>query len=221
MIEPLTAPMAGEPHSDPSEETPGNGTPQSAPQRPDPFAKGYGSGIAKGRREGAAQILETLGFSSVEEIRAAIETRQTEDSGKAAEGERRVRQLERDLAMRQTEIERLARLADEARLDRLRATALARGVGSGRQLDAFVSMYGSRVRWGSDRELEVVEGSGKDAAPTGQALADWVDAAIAESPFLRPPRGVGGSGSQVEPASGPKATPEKADLFSILGVKRG
>jgi len=221
MPEPTSAPTAGEPQSGSPDETPGNGTPSSAPTKSDPFAKGYGSGMAKGRKEGMAQALSAIGFASVEEAQAALEARQSEEINKVAEGERRVKQLERELTKRQIEIERLSRFADEARLDRLRATALGRGVGAGRQLDAFVSMYGSGVRWGADRSLEVVQGSGADATPTGQTLEEWVDAAIAESPFLRPPRGVGGSGSHVEPASGPAPESTKADLFGLLGVKRG
>jgi hypothetical protein len=213
--------MAGEPPPDDVGTTPGNGAPQSTREtKADPFSKGYGTGIAKGRREGERAVLEALGYSSVEEIRAEIEARQSAEEGKATAAEAALRKLQRDYEQRSREVETLARLADEARLDRLRAAALERGVGRGRQLDAFVAMYGERVRWGSDRALEVVRREGGETVPTGEALDQWIDAAIAESPFLAPPRGTTGGGSRIEPASGPPPASGSTSLASILGLPK-
>jgi hypothetical protein len=86
------------------------------------------------------------------------------------------------------QISALKAQADEARTEKLKAAALMRGVGSGRQLDAFVQMYGNRVAWGPNREL-VVTGVLPDGSigVLPKKLDEFLDEALAESRFLLAP----------------------------------
>jgi len=219
MTEPTEAPRAGEPHDAPASDTPTASAPQSAP-RPDPFAKGYGSGIAKGRKEGAREVLESLGYGTLEEAVAArehLDEARTAEERKISQTEAEARKIRQELEGARKELERLRGYADEARLDKVRALALAAGVGQGRQLEAFVALHGDNVRWADDRTLAVVaRRNGVDPEPTGEALEDWVARAVADSPFLQAPRGARGAGSAVEPTAGPGV---KSEMHRILGLK--
>lgn len=133
--------------------------------------------------------------------------------------ERKLREMER---LNQ----QLAAQADEARLEKLRAAALSSGVGPGRQLDAFVALYGDRVSWGPNRELQVL-GQLDDGSmvPMGQNLADFVSDALQESRFLLAPEGRSGGGSkqapvrQSEPVTDGEAN--KRELLKAMGVNPG
>lgn len=97
--------------------------------------------------------------------------------------------------------------ADEARTEKLKAAALQRGVGAGRQLDAFVTMYGNRVAWGPNREL-VVTGVLPDGSVgvLPKKLEEFLDEALAESRFLLAP-----TASQPGQVSRPGPTQSPAD----------
>ena len=219
MTDPVQDPKAGEPQPDlESGDTSGDGAPQSTPQV-DVFKKGYGSGISKGRKEGATkrevEILAALGYESLDEAIAAQQARQTEEERQAHQARSEIARLQRETKQRDEEIQRLRTMADQARLDRLRHAALEKGVGRGKQLEAFVAMHGHSVQWSEDLDLEVVNGD----APTGETLEEWLEAVIADAPFLTAGKSKPGAGSKIEPATGPD--PDPGDLFSILGVKRG
>ena len=98
--------------------------------------------------------------------------------------------------------------ADEARTEKLKARALMKGVGSGRQLDAFVTMYGDRVAWGPNREL-VVTGVLPDGSVgvLPKKLDEFLDEALAESRFLLAP--TASQPGQV-PRPGPTQSPDDA-----------
>lgn len=222
MTEPAQAPTADEPQPAPAVgDTSGQSAPQSAPPKPapSPFDRGYGSGIAKGRNEGARGILESMGYSSVEEAVADRDAREAEEAKRTGQAAVELKRLQRELQQRDAHIKQLSTMADQARLDRLRAAALEHGIGTGKQLEAFVAMHGTCVQWGADQSLEVVTHDAGDAVPTGQSMGEWIDAIIADAPFLTAPKGTPGAGSHMEPASGP--APKPSDLFDVLGLKRG
>jgi hypothetical protein len=115
--------------------------------------------------------------------------------------------------------------ADEARVEKLKAAALQKGVGAGRQLDAFVRMYGDRVTWGPNREL-VVTGALPDGSVgvLPKKLDEFLDEAIVESRFLLAPGGasqgqVSKPGPTQAPGEAAKTTEDenRALMRKILG----
>ncbi len=98
--------------------------------------------------------------------------------------------------------------ADEARVEKLKSAALGKGVGAGKQLDAFVHMYGSRVVWGPNRELVVI-GPRPDGSigMLPKKLDEFLDEALAESRFLLAP---GGAAQARAAGPGPTRSPDEA-----------
>lgn len=94
--------------------------------------------------------------------------------------------------------------ADRSREVELSALALAAGIGPGKQLEAFIRIYGEAVRYDETAKLRVMarleDGT---MIPAGQTVEEYVAAAVAEAPFLRrldQSTAASGSGSRIGPA---------------------
>ena len=173
--------------------------------------------VARGIQEGVKRTLQKLGLGndldtsleSLEQLKTAQEQQAAEPAGAgdvreteefrslAGEHRRAVKAVEQ----LQQQVEQLSRQADEARLEKLRSAALARGVGPGQQVEAFVRLFGDRVRFGQDRGLEVLSDlpDGTMAA-AGQSLDEFLDGVLASNKFLLAPvQEPSGAGSRQEP----------------------
>jgi len=95
------------------------------------------------------------------------------------------------------ENERLAKLADEARREKIRSAALKAGVGP-KQSDAFLSLFSGRFRLGEDGSLQTL-GQLADGtmAPLGQSSEELIKEILAEHDYLVAPEPAGGVGSKV------------------------
>jgi hypothetical protein len=128
--------------------------------------------VARGVQEGMKRALQKLGLGNdleaalleIDGLRAVPEQQPEQD---APQGDVREttefrtlaqehRKASKELAEMKQRVEQLTQQADEARLEKLRAAALAKGVGSGQQLEAFVKLYGDKVRFDNERQLEVL-----------------------------------------------------------------
>jgi len=119
--------------------------------------------------------------------------------------------------------------ADEARTEKLRSAALMKGVGAGKQLEAFVQMYGHRVAWGPNREL-VVTGLLPDGSVgvLPKKLDEFLDEALGESRFLlAPTASQPGQVSRPGPTQSPDDAPRTAEaehrakMRELLGSSAG
>jgi hypothetical protein len=224
---------AGAPENTPSGGSQQPGLDDSAPTSQSPrstekalserFKAGYGKGAEKGRREGAQEVLEALGFPDLD---AAVQWKTSEESkgtnGTDVTQAKEYRELaaqhhkiSRDHERLSKEIETLRRQADEARLEKLRNLGLAKGVGSGAQLEAFVAMFGARVRFDGDRALEVLDADGH---PAGQPVEAWVDEILTQNRFLLAvdPKKQG-AGSRMQAATAP--APEDGPNYRAFGTR--
>ena len=245
MAEPNQTPMAGGPQN-----TPGGGAPSSAsgtdpaPTSGDSTPKiddfslriGFGKGAEKGRKEGVTIALQALGLGdlSLEEAKAKLAK-----PAPAPQGGGNVRETDEYRSLASEHLmaseklkaanERLSILearADVARVEKLRAAALSKGVGPGKQIEAFLALHGDIVRFGQDRELEVLskmpDGS---MVAAGKKVDSWLDEVLKENPFLLKTEGRGGAGSNLQPVGGgPKRSlfgPRRGEskLDKALGVK--
>ena len=172
--------------------------------------------VAKGIQIGIERALKKLGFSDIDSAREELgslrsgnsrkenpeedDTRRQELDDKVRESRKEALLLKRELEKREEEIESLREQSDEARLMKLRATALENGVGKGRQLDAFVKLYGDEVAFDDERNLVVLsklpDGSRE---PMGESIKDFIKKALERDPFLKPYDSTKGSGSRPRP----------------------
>lgn len=227
--EPVAAPMAGEPGG--NAETPAGGAAQtpghgdSAPPSQSPtldlskqldarFKAGYGKGAEKGRAEGAQALLEALGFASMDEAaehvtrwreqgdKPTVDIRQTDEYRALTKEHHSLKSKHEEIA-KQLDVYR--KQADEARLDKLRATALAKGVGRGGQLEAFVRMFGEKVQFDDSRQLRVVESVDGTSFHSDTPIDAWVESVLQEHKYLvAVDETRRGDGSRLQPVSAPK-----------------
>ena len=236
--EPHDSPMTGgsenTPAGDAANPSGSNGSAPSS-QTPTPdlgralearFKAGYGKGADKGRAEGQQAVLDAAGFASVDDLLSHLE----ESRGSAEDASPvdvkttpEYRDAQRSLAKQSRALEEAAERmkvlearADEARLDKLRAIALSKGVGEGGQLEAFVQMFSSQVRFDDSLALEVVEHVNGEAIPSGKTLDAWADEVLASNRFLLAPEKSRGGGSRVEPVEGNAGKPgPDYDLWGV------
>lgn len=196
-----------------------SGQPDSPPSRSD----NRDMYVAKGIQIGIERALKKLGFSDIDSAKEELgslrngvvsngndsdpdEKKSQEESGyqvKLREMAKENHLFKRKLDDRDREIKRLVAQSDEARLMKLRAMALENGVGKGRQLDAFVKLYGDEVAFDDDRELVVLTRlSDGSREPMGESVTDFIKKALEQDPYLRPYDNSKGSGSRVKPAGG-------------------
>lgn len=218
------APTASGADGLPGSDHPTSGT-EAASLLQERFRAGYGKGAEKGRREGQQSVLEELGYQSLDDLRAALQPSQSDKAAditnhpqyrdalsSAAKLERKTKDLEQQMTA-------LVKRADQARLDKLRAAALAAGVGAGRQLDAFVAMFGDRVAIGDDMQLEVNATVNGTTIPTGQSIEQWLSETLAEARFLLAPDRQRGAGSRAEPLAAAQTGPDLS-LFGVPARKK-
>lgn len=249
--EPVSAPMGGDPAGDGEHVSAGGsaqrpGHEDSAPpsQSPTPdvakqldakFRLGFGKGAERGRTEGAqardAQWLEALGFTSFDEAvehvgrwreqgeKPQVDIRQTDEYRSLTKEHHSLKAKYEETSK---SLDVLRKQADEARLDKLRATALSKGVGRGGQLDAFVRMFGDRVAFDDSRALRVVE-----SAPDGTQfhsdtpVESWVESVLQENKFLLAvDEARRGTNAKLEPVQTPKATGPDYRSFGTRAPKK-
>jgi len=195
--------------------------------------------VARGVQEGMKRALQKLGLgtdldSALEALESLKTPVATEQPGQRVDGDVREteefrslakehREASKKLQMLEQRVEQLTKQADEARLEKLRAAALGKGVGNGTQVEAFVKLYGDRVRFGEDRSLEVLSDLPDGTrAVAGQTLDEFLEEAIAESKWLLAPSPAPtGAGSRKEPVVEGKRDDYRARMLSRLGVKEG
>lgn len=245
MPEPTAAPMAGEPAG--NGETPAGGaavTPGeegSAPPSQTPtldlsrqldarFKAGYGKGAEKGRTEGLTSALEALGFVNLDEAvehvtnwreqgdKPAVDVKQTPEYRELAKTHHSIAQKFDALS---AEVTSLRAQADEARLDKLRAVALAKGVGQGGQLDAFVRMVGDRIQFDEQRKLRVMEQVDGTTFASDTSVEQWVEAFVLDNKFLLAvDQSRKGTGARQEPVRQAQATGPDYTAFGVRPPKR-
>lgn len=193
--------------------------------------------VARGVQEGVKRTLQKLGLGA--DIDAALEqleglktppdivSQETQGGDVRETAEFRSlakehREATKELVQLKHRVEQLAKQADEARLEKLRAAALGKGVGSGQQLEAFIRLYGDKVRFDDDRNLEVLSAMGDGTfVAAGQSLDDFLDEVLGDSKFLLAPSAApSGVGSRKEPVVEAKKT-SLGLLDSLRGVKKG
>jgi len=136
--------------------------------------------------------------------------------------ERDLKALEKEKQGFLSQIESFRAQADVARVEKLKAMALAKGVGPGKQVEAFVRLYGDSVQFNDARDLVVLsrypDGS---LGPSGQTVEEFIDEALSDARFLLVPEGRSGSGSKqqpVRPESKPADVEARDELLQQLGV---
>jgi hypothetical protein len=180
-----------------------------------------------------SRLLKKLGVESYDELAELVEQfrnkpvdtepkTQPSDNPEFVKLGKEYGQIRRDFEKAQRDIEVLRGQADEARLEKLRSAALQRGVGPGLQLEAFVRLYGDRVRFSETRDLEVMDRLPDGTmAPLGRGLDDFVSACIEESKFLMAPEGRHGGGSSLAPTRAPEPGGSGIDLKRAFGANGG
>lgn len=201
-----------QPMADPgASENPGDGSDQG--QRSDPrpafdegaFKAGFGKGAEKGRREGAAAILENLGLpGDPNEAKSVIEqmktTQQPAASGQQEQRDHRINELAKTIKQYETKIqtmtersEILERQADEARREKIRSAAAKHGVGQD-QTDAVIAMYGDQITMNEKGELEVLSEVAGEKVSGVTSVGDFMSQILEARPWMAAPRATAGSG---------------------------
>ena len=189
--------------------------------------------VARGIQEGHKRTLQKLGLGddldaaleSLEQLRAAQAGEQEgQDGGANVADSEEFRTLAKEHLAASKELdslrkqnERLTKQADEARVEKLRAAAMAKGVGPGQQVEAFVRLFGDRVKFNDERSLEVISDFDGSRVSGVVSLEDFLDETLKEHEFLLAPRQEpAGANSRTEPTT---ETP-KNDL-GLLAALRG
>lgn len=135
-----------------------------------------------------------------------------------AKAQARLKKLEAETAV-------LRGQADRAREVELSNLALGAKVGPGKQLEAFLRIYGDVVRYDASHHLQVMHRLADGTMiPSGQPVEEYVAAAVQESPWMRriEHENASGSGSRVEPARSEHATGHDAwaeQMRAKMGLK--
>jgi hypothetical protein len=212
-----------------SDSTPTSGSP--TPEgffHEDSFKKGYGKGADKGRNEGIKLTLESLGLpTDIDAAKAHVESFGTkEPAKKAAPVDVRETDEYRSLATEHTTIkseydamksrlESLSAKADQARVEKFKSAALAKGVGEA-QLPALLALHGERVRMSDDGELEVQsEMPDGSLAVAGVTVGKYLDDITTANPWMLAPQQASGAGSHIGPTSAPPQSPTERGAYVI------
>ena len=197
-------------------------------QAPRPSSGGRQEYVSMGINIERERIMKRFGVENYDELEERLTAPPAQEGQQTANGQevdvtghpkfeemtRTLGTFERKMAELERDKQVLSAQADEARLEKLRSAALARGVGPGQQLEAFTRLYGDRVRFGADRELEVL-GKLQDGtlAPMGESLDDFIAGALDESKFLVAPENRSGVGSRQQPTQDTSRA-QKDDLYA-------
>ena len=162
--------------------------------------KTFRSGMARG----VAKTLRDLGFdtSDLDEARDHLDTlRARTESAQAPEEiqdlRRSAAKLERDLVDRDKQIQALTVRADVARKLAIQKAAVELGIGTGKQADAFVRLYGDRFALSADGDLEALTMAGDgEPVPGIVEVPDLIRELAEESPFLVARSSAAGAGSR-------------------------
>lgn len=181
------------------------------------FKAGFGKGAERGRREGAAAILESLGLPpDPDEARAALESLKIPKTkgDQADRGETQdpritelakvAKKYEGELVELRRRSEILERQADEARREKIRTVATRSGVGVD-QSDALLALYGDRISMDESGVLQVISEVAGEQVSGVVKVEDFIGEILKERPWLAAPRSTGGSGFSVTSGSAPAA----------------
>jgi hypothetical protein len=174
----------------------------------------YGKGCETGRKEAHqewASLGEEFGLgATLDEVRAALESRQKPPEGEepaSIENDERFKELHREnhkLAKSVKEYEAQLKSAqaraDQARLDKFARVAMAKGVGE-KQLDYFLTRHSDRVQMTEDGNLVVLTPKDGHMIDGIETVDGYIDGIIKDAPFLLAPKGGNGAGSLVEPTA--------------------
>lgn len=148
---------------------------------------------------------------------AAHQQQYTELMQKHGKLERNFRSLEKEREGLLKQIETYKAKADVARVEKLKAAALSKGVGGGKQVEAFVRLYGDAVQFDDESNLVVVSKYiDGQFLPSGQSIEEYIDDALAESRFLLAVEKRQGSGSVQKPVRPETRPPDEAARDELL-----
>ena len=203
---------------------PENNTPPADPNPPapeaPPAASGFKDGYSAGKTAATADLLKTLGVASLDDAKAAMAPKPAEPTApkSIAESEEYIAlagenlDLKSRLELAESQLTSAAKLADQARVEKIKGIARSVGVGEP-QLGQFAKLFGDQIQLASDGESLVVMTTMSDGnkVPGIESAEKYLEKAANENAWFLAPKQPAGSGNPNESPGG--ATPRPIDNF--------